>query len=67
MELQRISQSLDVNQMQTQTVIIENSGEVVVTQTEIQVDAVVQATIKLLAKLTLDIGSKKCIQGKIVI
>ena len=55
-QLQKIVQNLDVNQMQNQTITIEDSGEVTVTQTEVQVDIVVQAAINLLAKLLLKIG-----------
>ncbi|MHC0038011.1 spore coat protein [Pseudoneobacillus sp. C159] len=55
-QLQKIAQSLDVNQVQKQSVFIEDSGEITVLQTEIQVDVVVQAAINLLAKLLLKIG-----------
>jgi hypothetical protein len=55
-QLQKIVQSLDVNQIQKQSVYIEDSGEITVAQTEIQVDAVVQAAINLLARLVLKVG-----------
>ncbi|MHC0038012.1 spore coat protein [Pseudoneobacillus sp. C159] len=55
-QLQKISQSLDVDQIQKQSVYIEDSGEVTVAQTEIQVDAVVQAAINLLARLLVKVG-----------
>jgi len=55
-QLQRVAQSLDVTQVQSQLTVIEDSGEVTVTQTEVQVDAVVQAAINLLAQLLLKIG-----------
>lgn len=55
-QLQKISQSLDVHQFQSQTTVIEDSGEITVLQTEVQVDVVVQAAINLLAQLLLKIG-----------
>jgi hypothetical protein len=55
-QLQKIAQSLDVNQIQKQSVYIEDSGEITVAQTEIQVDAVVQAAINLLGRLVLKVG-----------
>jgi hypothetical protein len=54
-QLQKIAQSLDINQVQKQSVYIEDSGEITVAQTEIQVDAVVQAAINLLAKLLVKV------------
>jgi gamma-glutamylcysteine synthetase len=56
-QLQKIAQSLDVTQVQKQTVKIVDSGEVTVLQTEIQVDAVVQAAINLLANLLVKFGA----------
>lgn len=55
-QLQKVAQSLEVNQLQNQSILIEDSGEVTVAQTEIQVDVVVQAAINLLAKLLLKLG-----------
>ncbi|WP_066300574.1 spore coat protein [Bacillus sp. FJAT-29937] len=55
-QLQKVAQSLDVSQMQKQTIVIEDSGEVIVNQTEVQVDVVVQASINLLAQLLLKIA-----------
>lgn len=55
-QLQKVAQSLDVSQMQKQTICIEDSGEVTVNQTEVQIDVVVQASINLLAQLLLKIA-----------
>ncbi|MHC0038010.1 spore coat protein [Pseudoneobacillus sp. C159] len=55
-QLQKISQSLDVTQVQKQFVKIIDSGEVTVLQTEVQVDVVVQAAINLLAQLLVKFG-----------
>lgn len=55
-QLQRVAQSLDVTQVQRQTIQIEDSGEVTVNQTEVQVDVVVQAAINLLGQLLLKLG-----------
>jgi hypothetical protein len=55
-QLQRISQSLDVAALESQTLIIRDSDGITITQTEIQVDVVVQAAINLLAKLLIQIG-----------
>lgn len=52
-KLEELSQSLDVTQVQNQGVLIEDSDGITITQTEVQVDAVVQAAIQLLAKLSL--------------
>jgi hypothetical protein len=55
-QLQRLAQSLDVTNIEGQSVVIRDSDGVVVTQTEVQVDVVVQAAINLLAKLLVQIG-----------
>lgn len=55
-QLQKIAQSLDVKQIQNQSILIEDSDGVTVIQTEVQIDVVVQAAINLLAQLLLKIG-----------
>jgi hypothetical protein len=55
-QLQRLSQSLDVSNIESQSVVIRDSDGIVVTQTEVQVDVVVQAAINLIAKLLVQIG-----------
>jgi hypothetical protein len=55
-QLQRLSQSLNVSNIESQSVIIRDSDGIVVTQTEVQVDVVVQAAINLIAKLLVQIG-----------
>lgn len=55
-QLQRLVQSLDVTNMESQSVVIRDSDGIVVTQTEVQVDVVVQAAINLIAKLLVQIG-----------
>jgi hypothetical protein len=55
-QLQRLAQSLDVTNMESQSVVIRDSDGIVVTQTEVQVDVVVQAAINLIAKLLVQIG-----------
>ncbi|WP_079479147.1 spore coat protein [Halobacillus salinus] len=52
-KLKELSQSLDAAQVQAQSVVIEDSDDVNITQTELQVDVAVQAAIQLLAKLSL--------------
>jgi len=51
--LQRIAQSLEVTQSESQRVAIIDSDGITVRQTEVQIDAVVQATIQLLGQLAL--------------
>ncbi|MEH6939089.1 spore coat protein [Bacillus sp. JJ664] len=55
-QLQRVSQSLENLQLQAQSVRIENSDGIVVTQTELQLEVVIQAAIQLLAQLVAKIG-----------
>lgn len=55
-QLQRVSQSLENLQLQAQSVRIENSDGIVVTQTELQLEVVIQAAINLLAQLVAKIG-----------
>jgi len=55
-QLQRVVQSLENLQLQAQTVRIENSDGIVVTQTELQLEVVIQAAINLLAQLVAKIG-----------
>jgi hypothetical protein len=52
--LQKIVQNLDVNFTERQSVIIKDSDAYTVTQTEIQLDAVVQAAINILAQPALN-------------
>ncbi|MEK5080070.1 spore coat protein [Solibacillus sp. FSL W7-1436] len=54
--LQRIAQSLEVTQSESQRVAIIDSDGITVRQTEVQIDAVVQATIQLLGQLALKFG-----------
>lgn len=54
--LQRIAQNLEVTQTESQRVTIVDSDGITVRQTEVQIDAVVQAAIQLLAQLVLKIG-----------
>ena len=56
-KLQKIAQDLDITQVESQKVVIIDSGEVTVSQTELQIDVVVQAAILLLAQLALRVGS----------
>ena len=56
-KLQKIAQDLDITQVESQKVVIIDSGEVTVSQTELQIDVVVQAAIQLLAQLALRVGS----------
>jgi hypothetical protein len=56
-KLQKVAQNLDVTQVESQKVVIIDSGEVTVSQTELQIDVVVQAAIQLLAQLALRVGS----------
>jgi len=55
-QLQRVAQSLENLQLQAQSVRIENSDGIVVTQTELQLEVVIQAAINLLAQLVAKIG-----------
>jgi len=55
-QLQSVAQSLENLQLQAQSVYIENSDGIVVTQTELQLEAVIQAAIQLLAQLVAKIG-----------
>ncbi|GGI10848.1 spore coat protein [Gottfriedia solisilvae] len=55
-QLQRVAQSLENLQLQSQAVWIENADGIVVTQTELQLEAVIQAAIQLLAQLVAKIG-----------
>lgn len=50
-QLQRVAQSLENIQLQSQAVWIENADGIVVTQTELQLEAVIQAAIQLLAQI----------------
>ncbi|MEH7273680.1 spore coat protein [Neobacillus vireti] len=54
--LQAISQRLSASQSESQSIIIENSSAITVTQTELQITAVVQAAINLLAEIALKVG-----------
>ncbi|KGR81862.1 spore coat protein [Lysinibacillus odysseyi] len=54
--LQKIAQSLEVTQAESQRVAIIDSDGITVRQTEVQIDVVVQAAIQLLAQLVLRIG-----------
>ena len=54
--LQTISQRLSALQSESQSVLIENSNAITVTQTELEITAVVQAAINLLAEIALRIG-----------
>jgi len=54
--LQAISQRLSALQSESQSVLIDNSNAITVTQTELEITAVVQAAINLLAELALRIG-----------
>lgn len=51
--LKKLNQQLDLTQVQSQGTYIEDCDGIVITQTEVQVDVVVQAAIQLLAKLSL--------------
>lgn len=55
-QLQALSQALSVSKVESQTITINGSDGITVSQTEVQVDAVVQAAINLLAQLLLKIG-----------
>ncbi|MFF2878832.1 spore coat protein [Gottfriedia sp. NPDC057991] len=55
-QLQRIAQSLENLQLQSQSVLIEKADTIVVTQTELQLEVVIQAAIQLLAQLVAKIG-----------
>ncbi|WML44241.1 spore coat protein [Neobacillus sp. PS3-40] len=55
-QLQSISQSLEIKNFEKQTIVIKDSDGIAVTQTELQIDVVVQAAINLLAKLLVQIG-----------
>lgn len=52
-QLQKVAQNLEAAQKQYQTIVIENSEGIKVTQTEVQVEVVVQAAINLLTQLLL--------------
>lgn len=54
--LQKIAQSLEVTQVESQRVAIIDSDGITVRQTELQIDVVVQAAIQLLAQLALRVG-----------
>ncbi|MBS4171711.1 spore coat protein [Bacillus sp. FJAT-49736] len=54
-QLQKVAENLEAAQKQYQTIVIENSKGIKVTQTEVQVEVVVQAAINLLAQLLLKI------------
>lgn len=54
--LQKIAQSLEVSQVESQRVAIIDSDGITVRQTEVQIDVVVQAAIQLLAQLVLKIS-----------
>ncbi|WP_176547270.1 spore coat protein [Bacillus sp. AFS053548] len=55
-QLQKVAQSLENLQLQSQSVVIENSDGIVVTQTELQMEVVIQAAIQLLAQLVAKLG-----------
>ncbi|MGX9134541.1 spore coat protein [Rummeliibacillus sp. JY-2-4R] len=55
--LQKIAQSLEVTQVESQRVAIIDSDGITVRQTEVQIDVVIQAAIQLLASLVLKIGN----------
>ncbi len=55
-QLQKVAQSLENLQLQSQSVVIENSDGIVVTQTELQIEVVIQAAIQLLAQLVAKLG-----------
>lgn len=55
-KLQKIAQSLEVTQIESQRVAIIDSDGITVRQTELQIDVVVQAAIQLLAQLVLKVG-----------
>lgn len=55
-KLQKVAQSLEVSQAESQSVAIIDSDGITVRQTEVQIDVVVQAAIQLLAQLVLRIG-----------
>lgn len=50
--LQQLSQNLSAIQLQNQSITIVGSDGITVTQTELQVDVVVQAAVNLLAQLS---------------
>ncbi|MEH7180188.1 spore coat protein [Neobacillus vireti] len=54
--LQAISQRLSASQSESQSILIDNSSAITVTQTELQITAVVQAAINLLAEIALKVG-----------
>jgi hypothetical protein len=55
-QLQKIAQSLENIQLQSQSVLIEKADTIVVTQTELQLEVVIQAAIQLLAQLVAKLG-----------
>ncbi|ODG91447.1 MULTISPECIES: spore coat protein [Bacillaceae] len=55
-QLQKVAQSLENLQLQSQSVLIEKADTIVVTQTELQFEAVIQAAIALLAQIVAKIG-----------
>ncbi|MFD4705141.1 spore coat protein [Gottfriedia sp. NPDC058432] len=55
-QLQKVAQSLENLQLQSQSVVIENSDGIVVTQTELQIEVVIQAAIQLLAQVVAKLG-----------
>jgi len=55
-QLQKVAENLEAAQKQYQTIVIENSEGIKVTQTEVQVEVVVQAAINLLTQLLLKTG-----------
>ncbi|KQL33744.1 hypothetical protein AN960_18960 [Bacillus sp. FJAT-25509] len=55
-QLQKVAQSLENLQLQSQSVFIEKADGIVVTQTELQFEAVIQAAIALLAQVVAKLG-----------
>ncbi|WP_088070625.1 spore coat protein [Gottfriedia luciferensis] len=55
-QLQKVAQSLENLQLQSQSIYIEKADGIIVAQTELQLEAVVQATITLLAQIAAKVG-----------